>query len=134
MVDYEEIFAPVSNMTTVHTLLIVTLTKDCTLHLIDVKNAFLYDVLKEVMFMKPPPRSVLQRPNTIFHLRKYFDGLNHAPEFVLTKSDPRSKLRDSLRVLQIIFYFFALLQHVTKCFSSMLIILLSQELIQIILR
>ena len=64
-VDYKETFAPVAKMTTVYTLLIVASTNGWTLHHMDVKNAFLHGNMEEMVFMKPPPGCVLQRPNAV---------------------------------------------------------------------
>ena len=62
---YEDIFEFVAKMKTIHTLLIVVSMNGWTLHHMDVKNAFLHGNMEEMVFMKPPPGCVLQRPNAV---------------------------------------------------------------------
>ncbi|XP_075489641.1 uncharacterized protein LOC142528475 [Primulina tabacum] len=53
--DYEETFAPVAKMTTVHTLTVVASVCRWKISQMDVKNAFLNGDLHEEVFMAPPP-------------------------------------------------------------------------------
>jgi hypothetical protein len=52
-VDYEETFAPMAKMTTVHTILSIAASQGWPLHQMDVKNVFLHGDLKENIYMSP---------------------------------------------------------------------------------
>ncbi|KAA0055911.1 Retrovirus-related Pol polyprotein from transposon TNT 1-94 [Cucumis melo var. makuwa] len=52
---YEETFAPVARMTSIHSLLAIAAVKQWPLLQMDVKNAFLNGTLSEEVYMKPPP-------------------------------------------------------------------------------
>ena len=54
-VDYEETFASVAKMTTVRTVISIAASQGRPLHQMDIKNAFLYDDLKEDIHMTSPP-------------------------------------------------------------------------------
>ena len=53
-IDYDETFAPVTKMTTVHTMLAIAASQSWPLYQFDVKNAFLHWDLKEEVYMKIP--------------------------------------------------------------------------------
>ncbi|GKV37171.1 hypothetical protein SLEP1_g45230 [Rubroshorea leprosula] len=53
-IDYEETFAPIARLTTVHSLLAIVAVRKWKLFQMDVKNAFLNGDLEEEVYMKPP--------------------------------------------------------------------------------
>jgi hypothetical protein len=53
--DYDETFAPIAHMTTVHTLLGVASVRHWSMYQLDVQNAFLNGDLCEEVYMQPPP-------------------------------------------------------------------------------
>ena len=77
-IDYEETLAPVSRMTSVRSLLVVTATKQWPLLQMDVKNVFLNGTLSEEVYMKPP-QVTSSLPNKVCILRRALYGLKQAP-------------------------------------------------------
>ncbi|KAL0550370.1 hypothetical protein IC582_014879 [Cucumis melo] len=77
-IDYEETFAPVARMTSVHSLLAVAAAKQWPLLQMDVKNAFLNGILSEEVYMKPPP-GTSSPPHKVCLLRRALYGLKQAP-------------------------------------------------------
>ena len=55
-IDYEETFALVAKMATVHSVIAVAATKGCFLHQMDVKSAFLHGDLQEEVYMDQPTK------------------------------------------------------------------------------
>jgi hypothetical protein len=51
--DYEETFAPVAKMTTIHTLIVVASVRQWHISQLDVKNTFLNEDLQEDVYMAP---------------------------------------------------------------------------------
>jgi reverse transcriptase-like protein len=54
-IDYDETFAPVAKFTSLCTILAIAAEEDLEVHQMDVKSAYLNGVLKEEIFMEPPP-------------------------------------------------------------------------------
>ncbi|KAL4038829.1 hypothetical protein IC575_002460 [Cucumis melo] len=77
-IDYEETFASMARMTSVHSLLAVAAVKQWPLLQMDVKNAFLNGTLSEEAYMKPPP-STFSSPHKVCLLRRALYGLKQAP-------------------------------------------------------
>jgi hypothetical protein len=54
-VDFDETFAPVAKLASLHTILALAAELDLEVHQMDVKSAYLNRELKEDIYMKPPP-------------------------------------------------------------------------------
>jgi hypothetical protein len=76
--DYDEIFAPVAHMTTIHTLLALASVRGWSISQLDVKNAFLNGELCDDVYMRPLPGYSIPE-GMICHLRRSLYGLKHAP-------------------------------------------------------
>jgi hypothetical protein len=76
--DYDETFAPVAHMTTIHTLLTVASVRELSISQLVVKNAFLNGELCEDVYMRSPPGYfVLQ--DMVCHIRRSLYDLKQAP-------------------------------------------------------
>jgi hypothetical protein len=76
--DYDEIFAPMAHMTTVHTLLVVASVREWSISQLDMKNAFLNGELREEVYIQPPPGYSVPE-GMVCHLRRWLYGLKQAP-------------------------------------------------------
>ncbi|CAI7837808.1 unnamed protein product [Closterium sp. NIES-53] len=54
--DFDQIYAPVSKLTTARTMLKMVTARGYFMVQLDIKNAFLYGILKETIYMNQPPR------------------------------------------------------------------------------
>ena len=77
-IDYEETFAPVARISSVHALLAVAAASKWDLFQMDVKNAFLNRDLSEEFYMQPPPGLSVDF-NKVCHLQRALYGLKQAP-------------------------------------------------------
>ena len=77
-IDYEETFAPVARISSVHALLTVVAANKWDLFQMDVKNAFLNGDLSEEVYMQPSPGLSVDS-NKVCHLRRALYGLKQAP-------------------------------------------------------
>jgi hypothetical protein len=76
--DYDETFAHVAHMTTIHTLLIVSSVQEWSISQLDVKNIFLNGEMHEDVYTRPPPGySVLE--GMIYHHHCSLYGLKQTP-------------------------------------------------------
>jgi hypothetical protein len=74
-VDYEETFAPVAKMTTVHIIIAIATSQGWPLHQMDVKNAFLHGDLKEDIYIVPPLGLLSSSTSAVCKLRRFLYGL-----------------------------------------------------------
>ena len=65
--DYEETFAQVAHISSVHALLAVAAASKWDIFQMDVKNVFLYGDLSEEVYMQPPPGLSVES-NKVCHL------------------------------------------------------------------
>jgi hypothetical protein len=72
--DYDDTFAPVAHMTTIHTLLAMASVRGWSNSQLDVKNAFLNGELREDVYMCPPPGYSVPE-GMVCHLRRSLYGL-----------------------------------------------------------
>jgi hypothetical protein len=54
-IDYAEMFAPMTNMTTIHAVMSIAMHRDWEIHQIDVKSAYLNAQLHDDIYMHAPP-------------------------------------------------------------------------------
>ena len=76
--DYEETFAPVAKITTIHTLVVVVSIHQWHISQLDVINAFLNGDLQEEVYMAPP-LSISHDSGYVCKLKKALYGLKQAP-------------------------------------------------------
>nr|GFC06391.1 Gag-Pol polyprotein [Tanacetum cinerariifolium] len=79
-VDFEESFAPVARLEAVRLFIAYATHKSFTIYQMDVKTAFLYGPLKEVVYVNQPDGFVdPYHPNKVYRLKKALYGLKQAP-------------------------------------------------------
>jgi hypothetical protein len=77
--DYDETFALVAHMTTIHTLLVVASVQGWSISQFDVKNVFLNGELREDVYMHPPPEYYIHE-GMVCHLHRSLYGLKQTPQ------------------------------------------------------
>nr|GFA90136.1 hypothetical protein [Tanacetum cinerariifolium] len=79
-VDFEESFAPVARLEVVRLFIAYAAHKSFTVYQMDVKTMFLYDPLKEDVYVNQPDGFVdPYHPDKVYRLKKAFYGLKQAP-------------------------------------------------------
>jgi hypothetical protein len=76
--DYDETFAPVAHMTTIHIILLVTSVRGWFISQLDLKNAFLNGELRENVYIRPPSGYFVSK-GMVCHLHRSLYGLKQAP-------------------------------------------------------
>jgi hypothetical protein len=77
-IDYDESFAPVAKMDSIHLALAIAAAKAWEVHQIDMKNAFLHGDLSEEIYMQHP-QGFVQDSSLLCPLKKTLYGLKQAP-------------------------------------------------------
>jgi hypothetical protein len=79
-IDYDDTFSPMVKIATIRTVLSISVSRGWSLWQLDVKNAFLHDILEEEVYMKQPPD--FENPHALHYickLDKALYGLKQAP-------------------------------------------------------
>nr|GEZ38577.1 hypothetical protein [Tanacetum cinerariifolium] len=79
-VDFEESFAPVARLEAVRLFIAYAAHKSFTIYQMDIKTTFLYDPLKEEVYVNQPDGFVdPYHPDKVYRLKKALYGLKQAP-------------------------------------------------------
>nr|GEX19358.1 hypothetical protein [Tanacetum cinerariifolium] len=93
-IDYDETFAPVARIESIRLFLAYAAHKDFTVFQMDVKTAFLNEILKEEVYVGQPLGFVSkQYPDHVYALDKALYGLKQAPRHVPTPMVKQAKLK-----------------------------------------
>ena len=80
-IDYTETFAPIAILKAIRLLLSYAVNHGIILYQMDVKSAFLNDVIEEEVYVKQPPGfEDLKHPNHVYKLNKSHMAWNKLPE------------------------------------------------------
>ncbi|GJW29725.1 ribonuclease H-like domain-containing protein, partial [Tanacetum coccineum] len=83
-VDVDETFSPVVKPGTIRTVLSLAVSRDWSVHQLDVKNAFLHRDLTETVYMHQPPGFWdSTHPDYVCLLQRSLYGLKQAPRLLL---------------------------------------------------
>ncbi|GKF02853.1 retrovirus-related pol polyprotein from transposon TNT 1-94, partial [Tanacetum coccineum] len=80
-IDNDETYAPVARLEAIRILLAYACALDFKLFQMDVKSAFLNDVINEEVFMTQPPGFIdFEKPDHVYKLKKAFYSLTQEPK------------------------------------------------------
>ena len=80
-IDYEETFAPIVGYSSIRTILSLATEMGCRVHQMDVKTAFLNEVIKEEVFIEQPERFDVENWEThVCKLQRALYGLKQTPQ------------------------------------------------------
>lgn len=78
-IDFEETFSPIIKPTTIRLVISLAIMFKWTIHQLNVKNDFLHDFLKEIVYMEQPQGFINKEfPYHVCHLKPLY-GLKQAP-------------------------------------------------------
>ena len=79
-VDFDETFAPVARLESIRILLAIASHLNFKLYQMDVKNAFLNEMLQEEVYVEQPKGFIdPHRPDDVYKLKRALYGLKQAP-------------------------------------------------------
>ena len=79
-IDYDEVFAPVAKVETIHLIIALAASHGGEIHHLDVKTAFLHGELKEEVYVVQPDGFVIKGQEAkVYKLKKALYGLRQAP-------------------------------------------------------
>ena len=86
--DYDETYAPVTRMETVHAVIAIAAQDKWKVYQMDVKSTFLNGVLKEDVYVEQPPGyEVVGEENKVYKLKRALYGLKQAPRAWYSRID-----------------------------------------------
>jgi hypothetical protein len=78
-VDYFDMFTPMANMSTIHTVLAMAAQRDWEIHQVDIKSTYLYASIQEEIYMRAPPGYLKDsQRGKVLRLRRSLPGLKQA--------------------------------------------------------
>jgi hypothetical protein len=86
-IDYNENFAPIAKMNSIHLILSLATSHKWEVHQMDVKSTFLHGYLQEEIYMEQPPDYVQNDFSLVCCLKKSLYGLKQAPRDWYAKMD-----------------------------------------------
>jgi hypothetical protein len=78
-IDYNETFAPIAKMNSIHLVLVLAASHKWEVHQMDVKSTLLHWDLQEDIYMEQPPSHVQNDSSLVCHLKKSLYGLKQTP-------------------------------------------------------
>nr|GEX34665.1 putative ribonuclease H-like domain-containing protein [Tanacetum cinerariifolium] len=91
-IDYDEVFAPVARIKAIRLFLAYASFKDFVVYQIDVKSVFLYEKIKEEVYVEDQ-----DFPDRVYKVEKALYGLHQAPRACKTASTPMETQKPMLK-------------------------------------